>query len=411
MPLYELLFSVYSIIKLNLFLIEECLLDWNDFFQFVLFYGVAPMPAIFYTLFNILPNYDGRITWECIGQLFIYLRRNLAICPEIKQVFSEHDINNDGELSLSQFFNFASTTTALYQPLYDFRITIIEKIIGSDMILGILNRKLRISDIKIYQSENSGKFPAEPCLPKIKRLLKGFPHPDYYDYDCEDISLSFVRFVLKYIRLFKPQMNYRHEAFQMKNLGRFGGIITPTLGNGSDPNVKVTVKDKNKTQHGSSSNILCQIDKFYIQYRMNSPEKQSSIKQQQSVLVQHAISFQQSEYSLPPSARSILRAPSHRNTPTTTNRKIGTPNINKRLAHGNRHLSIGHETKLATKDRHKNYRGGNSSPDGGSKQNSAQSLTMMSDMVNSRAMRKNLNNNEEKADTDPLLSPVPQLRL
>lgn len=370
------------------------------------------MPAIFYTLFNILPNYDGRITWECIGQLFIYLRRNLAICPEIKQVFSEHDINNDGELSLSQFFNFAATTTALYQPLYDFRIALLEKVIGENMLIGILNRKLHISDIKVYQSENSGKLPVEPCLHKMKRLLNGFPHPDYYDYDCEDISLSFIRFVLKYIRLFKPQMNYKHEAFQMKNLGRFGGIISQTLGSGSDPNIKVTVKDKSKVRQGSTTNILCQIDKFYIQYRMNSPEKQSSIKQQQqSLLVQRAISFQQSENSLPASARSILRAPSHRNTPTTTSRKIGTPNINKRLVHGNRHLSIGHETKLVMKDRHKKYRGGNSSPDGGSKQNSAQSLTMMSDMVGSRVMRKNLNNNEEKADSDPLLSPVPQLGL
>lgn len=379
------------------------MLNWNDFFQFVIFYGAAPMPALFYTVLIILPNYEGKITWDCVSQLFIYLRRNLAICPEIKQIFSEHDINNDGEVSLAQFFNFAATTTALYQPFYDFRITLIEKIIGTERLITILNRKLHISDIKFYQLQNSDKLPPEPCFGKLKRLLKGYPHPDAYNYDSEEMSFSYLRFVVKYVRLFKPQLTYKHEGFQMKNLGRFGGtmkLVEP----GSDPNVKVSVKDKSKVQ-GSSSDILVQIDKFYIQYRTNNPEKQNSIKQES--ILQRAISFQQSENSLPASARSILKAPSHLNTPIGSSRKMGTPGTRNRV-HGNRHLSIGHENKLLhTQGRLKRYNG---STEGENKQNSAQSLTMMSEKVRSMRARKKEKNDEEKADSDPLLSPVQALK-
>lgn len=39
-PLYDFFFLVY----------ENNVLEWNDFFRFVMFYGFGPMPSIFYCI-------------------------------------------------------------------------------------------------------------------------------------------------------------------------------------------------------------------------------------------------------------------------------------------------------------------------------------------------------------------------
>lgn len=51
LPIFEIFFSSYP----NHFMY------WNDFFQFVMFFGIGPMASTIYAILNFLPEYDGRI--------------------------------------------------------------------------------------------------------------------------------------------------------------------------------------------------------------------------------------------------------------------------------------------------------------------------------------------------------------
>lgn len=242
---------------------------------------------------NTFPSFSGQVSWEDIALFFQLLRRQSGVCKEVQQIFQDFDINSDGYLSLNQFWSFTSVTVKYWEPLFMFRILLINGIFGLERLKSIMERRGRIGIIKQYQMVHDEKLPSEPCISKLKRVLQGLPHPDLYDYDpCNNLPngqlsyLSFSELVSIFIKRYKPLYVMRHEAFAMKNLGRF--MDHPTI---------------------------CLIDKFYIEYRNNSPEYAASVKRRSTTTSNH------SKLSLTPdppsnggneSSKSILKRRSHK---------------------------------------------------------------------------------------------------
>lgn len=253
-----------------------------------MFYSCAPMVAVFYALFNSFPKFTGKIVYDDVCQLLLYLRRNAAICADLKMMFDLHAMA-EGNLSFSVFFGFASQTSELYLPLYKFRLSLINNIITKPILLQFMNRKAKIQDIKSYMA-NTDLLPPENCFSKFVRKRKGYPHPCLFHYDVANNEnvVGFSLLTTLYIKRFKSNFVYKSEAFIMKNLGRFHDI-----------------------------SLIKDIDDFYITYRLNSPDRLESIRRRSSMNTSELlVNQQQLSLKAASSTKSILKIPSFRNVNT-----------------------------------------------------------------------------------------------
>lgn len=227
------------------------------------------------------------------------LRRQSAVNNDVRMLFSDFDMNNDGYLSLNQFWNFIASTSQYWEPLFMFRLLLINGIFGVDKLKSMMERRGRFSIIKQYQEVHNNKLPSEPCASAFTRIIKRLPHPDKYDYDPSSIVnnqvsyISFNELVKITIRKYKPNYVFLHEAFAMKNLGRF--LDHP---------------------------LICDIDKYYIDYRNNSPEHIASVKRRSTLSCDKTsltpVDFQQ--HSGCESSKSILKGQSHHSQVTSRSR-------------------------------------------------------------------------------------------
>lgn len=151
--------------------------------------------------------------------------------------------NNDGKVSLNQFFNFLSISSALFEPLENFRLAIITNILTYGRIKIILERRANILNIYKYLECNHNKLPPEPCLVRFRRMLNGEPHPFKYDYDNRMRNVTFTNVLINYIKKYNEQYVFKQEAFAIKWLSVF-----------------------------KQNEYIREIDNYYVIIRANNPE-------------------------------------------------------------------------------------------------------------------------------------------
>lgn len=142
-------------------------------------------------------------------------------------IFSKYDLNNDGLLSLSQFFLFVQQTPQLWEPLYEFRKCLIATYFTEKKINIILERKSKMKDIKSYRLANDGKFPNTSCIDYMKLKVFKIPFNNYYTYEPKMESLSLSTFLSMYLSRYVPKFNLHKEKFNVKYLTNL--CPSPTL--------------------------------------------------------------------------------------------------------------------------------------------------------------------------------------
>lgn len=191
---------------------------WNNYFQIVVFLCFAPNVAIFYFIINTFSNFSGNVQWEDIVHILKLLKKSTALKDKDTEYFKKLDINKDGLLNFSQFFKFTTYNYTLWEPLYRFRISLIETIFPNESIFIILDRKLKISKIKEYQAIHNGRDPPQTCVESIKNLILGKPNPLHYDYDNCYETPSLTQITCDLIKRYNRNFFKRYETFSSKNL-------------------------------------------------------------------------------------------------------------------------------------------------------------------------------------------------
>lgn len=105
--------------------------------------------------------------------------------------------NNDGLLTFHQFMVFVSKDVKPWIPILQFRFSLMEIIITEKQILTILQRRLKINEIRTYKIEHNDKLPPLTCLAKIKLFVAREPHPDLYHFDPEKVKFTVEKVVLE----------------------------------------------------------------------------------------------------------------------------------------------------------------------------------------------------------------------
>lgn len=188
-------------------MIENHGLNWNDFFQLVVFYSLAPSVGVITALFNSFPGTDKQfISWKDIIQFLSLLHTDNLISDKIKMIFMRLDVNLDGLLSLRQLFQFVQVTEELWLPIYTFRVKLISNFLPS--YYNILTRKSNIGLIKQYQKQHKGKDPKQPCFEAFKNFILRRPNPTHHDYGCSPLDITLSHVVTTYIKKFN--INYHN---------------------------------------------------------------------------------------------------------------------------------------------------------------------------------------------------------
>lgn len=139
----------------------------------------------------------------------IYL--NIMIC-----IFINYR-NDDGCISVKFFYLFICKSIIICEPLYRFRIALINRYFPGDGVEILLNRKKNIQKIKSYQQVNHS-YPSEGCFKKCNRLIKGDPPIYRYDYTSEIGEINYTDIVISFIQKYKPSYILIKEPFSLKYL-------------------------------------------------------------------------------------------------------------------------------------------------------------------------------------------------
>lgn len=198
-------------------------MDWNHFFQFIVYFSMSPMIAIFYTLIRTLPDASRKISWNQIYSFSSLLETDNYISNTTYNKFIALDLNNDGKLSFSQFFKFVTQTYELWEPLYLFRVALIMRYFPNNMHLTILERRKNINSIKEYQLRNMNKLPSQSCNETLISLLCGIPNPNKYDYDNDTAggAVIYNEIVNLFIKQFDPNYTSHRDGFKSNYLKLF----------------------------------------------------------------------------------------------------------------------------------------------------------------------------------------------
>lgn len=180
-------------------------MSWNDFFQFVMFFSLAPAIAVYYFLLNILPYSKGN---SIVFQQIIDITTLLGTLDQLdfiaSKIYNNCDYSNKGYISFRHFLSFVTKSTNMWKPLYSFRLAVIEKFFDKSILYSILNRKMVILSIKKYKFMHNGKFPPEPCCQRVKHILENRPSNYQFDYECieKDVECNFTIATINYINRF-----------------------------------------------------------------------------------------------------------------------------------------------------------------------------------------------------------------
>lgn len=137
---------------------------------------------------------------------------NIMIC-----MFINYIRNDDGCISVKFFYLFICKFIIICEPLYMFRIALINRYFPGERVEIILNRKMNIQRIKSYQQINHS-YPSEGCIKKFYRLLKGDPPIFRYDYTSEIGEINYSDIVTSFIQKYKPSYIFIKEPFSLKYL-------------------------------------------------------------------------------------------------------------------------------------------------------------------------------------------------
>lgn len=189
----------------ELYIIADKKLDWNNYFKFVLFWSLIPMVVEIGALIHSFPDNNGCISFSDLKYLCELIKRNKYAVNDIKDVFLYLDMyllifiylfrNKDGLLTYPQFCELILQTKDIYEPIYRLKISLLYIIFTNKihsenkyrkMYRQILSRKIRIKEIKEYQRKHDNKYKPLSCTKTIISFLKGYSHPDSYDYQPDD---------------------------------------------------------------------------------------------------------------------------------------------------------------------------------------------------------------------------------
>lgn len=157
---------------------------------------------------------NSNITLEDIHKYCEYLNTaSLFDEEECKKIFDEIDTNNDGFISISQFFQFVSKTNELFMPICEFRLSLINHFFPHNLAINILHRRSQVYKIREYKIMNNGAYPNTSCMEQIMELLFGFPNKYKFDYDPnENISIYDITRTMI--------LKYKKDAFIINNSQR-----------------------------------------------------------------------------------------------------------------------------------------------------------------------------------------------
>lgn len=63
-------------------------MDWNEFFQYVVYYSFAPMCSIIYTVLCIITESDGnKVSWNDVTQFAFVLRTSSRLKQDVNEYF------------------------------------------------------------------------------------------------------------------------------------------------------------------------------------------------------------------------------------------------------------------------------------------------------------------------------------
>lgn len=285
------------------------MVNFNEFFQFVIYFSFAPMVSIFYFLLHGLHNIVDQITWEDILKLTSSLETISKVDVAVINLFKKYDMNKDGNLSFNQFCNFTSQTQTLWDPLFKFRESLINHIFPDLRYRIILIRRERINDINEYLNNNNNKYPPSSpfvtqqqqqlgnfsCFSNFINKIKGIPPNWKYDYSVESIeSLSMTELTNFMIKKYNKEYINNKEFFAMKYLNIYNEYP-----------------------------IILDIDQFYVKFKSALPKKTVS-----PCKLSIAIDINSQDTSRKNSVHSILRD-SRKNTSfhkisITSSRKCST---------------------------------------------------------------------------------------
>lgn len=109
-------------------------------------------------------------------------------------------------------------TYPFWEPIVDFRISLIKTFWSQNYHLAILDRRCNIIDIKVYKCTHKGKYPKRPCSEVVLTFLLGKPNRLKYDFDCELNSIKFRTITTNFIKLYNQLFIERTLRFQKKYL-------------------------------------------------------------------------------------------------------------------------------------------------------------------------------------------------
>lgn len=237
-PLVDYLFSCFK---------NSCM-EWNDFFQFVIYYSLCPMSSYLYTLLHIRQNYDGLINFDLVIELYSLVEAEKEIkFPNNVEAFHDLDLNKDNCINFCQFCKFFDKSFPSCDLFYIFRIKLLAYFFPDSKYRTILNRRKKITEIKEYQSKHNDRLPNDnsSCIEVIINSLFD-TNPNRYDYDCDLTDISFYDITAMMIRKYNPIYKIKKRKRQS---GRF----------------------LNKLLHYV---VLNEIDSFYMEYHKAVPPQQ-----------------------------------------------------------------------------------------------------------------------------------------
>lgn len=231
-PLVEYLFSCFN----------NDIMEWNDFFQFIMFYALCPMSSYLYTLLHIKRSFDGLINFDLMLEMFSFVELDKDIrSPTGVELFRSLDLNKDNCLNFSQFCKFFEKIHPSCDLFYIFRIKLLSYFFPNSKYRTILNRRKNIEHIKEYQSQHSNRLPESSCIDAMNRVFG--VNPNKYDYGCKLTDISFYDITAMIIKKYNPEYKVKKRKRQSS---RFLNKMIPYL-------------------------ILNEIDGFYMEYNRAIP--------------------------------------------------------------------------------------------------------------------------------------------
>lgn len=92
------------------------------------------------------------------------------------------------------------------------------KIWPNDYFKVILNRRLQITEIKLYQSTHHNKLRPLACVQRVSNLIKGKPHPDDYDFESFLTRYSYNTLLSIFIMKYNKSYTQSKETYSYKYL-------------------------------------------------------------------------------------------------------------------------------------------------------------------------------------------------